>query len=245
MVHVSEYVVFQDVILGVRLAGSSGTASAKIDVAWQERVTGNRKSPGRPPGRPKRDGHESGRARLLKVAREEFGRNGYAATSVDELVNMADVSSATLYHHFESKMGLFVAAARDAYDRTLSSFRGVVADNASFQEVIQALIDESIVLMRNEPELAMMITTMQFELRRDPELARQLRPALLEFREFFDDVAERAPLELRPTPQGTRDLSHLLVAIVAGLATESMLLSRTEDIQNMFVALRRWMWPGP
>jgi AcrR family transcriptional regulator len=164
---------------------------------------------------------------------------------VDELVKMADVSSPTLYHHFESKMGLFEAAARDAYDRTLTAYRAVVADNATFQEVIQALIDESIVLMREEPELAMMITTMQFEFRRDLELARRLRPALLEFREFFYDVAERAPLELRPTPQATRDLSHLLVAIVAGLATESMLLSRAEDIQNMFVALRRCMWPTP
>lgn len=193
----------------------------------------------RPPGRPRQDGHESGRDRLIKVARTEFGRRGFAATSVEELSSMADVSSPTLYHHFNSKKGLFVATAVDSYDRTLSAFRAVVAPEASFNEAIHAIIDESIVLMREQPDLAMMITMMQFELRHDPELAEQMRPYLLEFRRFFDEIAELAPEELRPTPQATRDLSHLLIAMVAGLATESALLPRNEDVTNMFEALRR------
>jgi AcrR family transcriptional regulator len=177
------------------------------------------------------------------VARQEFGRRGYAATSVEELVTLADVSSPTMYHHFNNKLGLFVAAAFDAYDRTLSGFRAVVEPDVSFDEALQAIIDAGIVMMRDEPDLAMMITTMQFELRRDPELADRLRPALLEFRAFFDDLAARAPVALRPTPQATRDLSHLLIAMLAGLATESLLMSRNADVTSMFEALRRCVSP--
>ena len=207
--------------------------------AWKDSVVDSGKVVGRPPGRPRQDGQESGRDRLIKVARSEFGRRGYAATSIEELVTMADVSSPTLYHHFDNKLGLFVAAAFDAYDRTLAAMSDAVAPEASFEEAMLAIIDRGIVLMRDEPELAMMITTMQFELRRDPELARHLRPALVEFREFFDGLAARAPKELRPTPAATRDLSHLLIAMMAGLATESLLMSRNADVTNMFEALRR------
>lgn len=201
------------------------------------------KAPTRPPGRPRQQGQESGREGLLRVARQEFGRKGYAATSVEELVTIAEVKSPTLYHHFGSKRGLFVAAARDAYDRTLMNFRAAIKRDASFHETLHSLIDASSVMMRDEPSLQMMICTMQFELRRDPDLGKDLRPALREFREFFDEVVERAPHHLRPTPQAARDLCHLLIAVVAGIATESLLFVRSEDGDNMLEALRRCIGP--
>lgn len=197
------------------------------------------RSTGRAPGRPRAQGHESGRERLLKVARQEFARNGFAATSVEDLVKMAAVTSPTLYHHFGNKRGLFIATAQDVYGRTLAAFRAAIDSNAPFDRAINALIDESAALMREEPVLAMMISTMQFELRRDPDLARELHPVLLEFRAFFDELAERAPVDLRPSPQATRDLSRLLVAVVTGIGSEALLLSRAEDITTMLDALRR------
>jgi TetR/AcrR family transcriptional regulator len=238
--------------LGGRAHGCScpaGGATISATVAqgrpgWKDLfVADSGKVVGRPPGRPRQDGQESGRDRLIKVARREFGRRGYAATSVEELVSLADVSSPTMYHHFESKFGLFIAAAEDAYERTLTVFRSVVEPDASFEDAMNAIIDVGIVLMRDEADLAMMITTMQFELRRDPELARRLQPALLEFRAFFDDVAQRAPAELKTTPNAARDLSHLLIAMIAGLATESLLMSRHDDVANMFEALRLLVTP--
>lgn len=198
---------------------------------------------GRTLGRPRQQGQESGRERLLRVARQEFARKGYSATSVEELVTFAEVTSPTLYHHFGSKLGLFVATAEDVYDRTLTAFRSAVQGTESFHDAVHALIDQSAALMRDEPVLAMMISTMQFELRRDPELGADLRPVLLEFRKFFDDLAERAPLGLRPTPAATRDLSRLLVAVVAGIGSEGLLLRDSEDVTSMLEALRRWMPP--
>jgi AcrR family transcriptional regulator len=206
-------------------------------------VTVSGKSSARSPGRPRQQGQESGRERLLKIARQEFARKGYAATSVEELVSMADVTSPTLYHHFGNKLGLFTATARDVYDRTLTAFRAAVQEDATFAQAVDAIIDVSASLMRDEPTLAMMISTMQFELRRDPELGVELRDVVIGFRAFFDDLAQRAPLELRPTPESTRDLSHLLVAIVAGIGSEGLLLARPEDIDGMLDSLRRLTRP--
>lgn len=200
-----------------------------------------RKSAPRKAGRPRKQEGAEGRERLLEVAGREFGRRGFADVTVGELVELADVTSPVLYHHFGSKLGLFLERAELAYDRTLDSYRGAIEGCTTFAEMAHALLDESTRFMREQPTEAVMICTMQFELRRDPSIGTELRPRLVEFREFFDEVARAAPARLRPTPQATRDLSHLLVALTAGIATESMLLSRAEDVDGLFAALRRWI----
>ncbi|MEU4214861.1 helix-turn-helix domain-containing protein [Actinoplanes sp. NPDC026623] len=46
---------------------------------------------------------------LLAVSREVFGREGYAATSLTAVVELAGVTKGALYHHFDSKRDLFRA----------------------------------------------------------------------------------------------------------------------------------------
>src|SRR4051812_28795223 len=49
------------------------------------------------------------KAALLRAARRLFGEQGYAATSVDEIVAAAGVTKGALYHHFGDKADLFRA----------------------------------------------------------------------------------------------------------------------------------------
>lgn len=49
------------------------------------------------------------RAALVDAARELFGERGYGETPVDEIVARAGVTKGAVYHHFESKEGLFRA----------------------------------------------------------------------------------------------------------------------------------------
>ncbi|HSV38143.1 MAG TPA: TetR/AcrR family transcriptional regulator [Nocardioidaceae bacterium] len=46
---------------------------------------------------------------LVDVARDLFSRNGYAGTSLDEIVGGARVTKGALYHHFSGKQALFEA----------------------------------------------------------------------------------------------------------------------------------------
>jgi AcrR family transcriptional regulator len=65
--------------------------------------------PRRPLGRPKSEHLGALEERLVLVARETFARNGYGATSINEIARAARVSKNTLYARFPSKVALFQA----------------------------------------------------------------------------------------------------------------------------------------
>ncbi len=50
---------------------------------------------------------EETQEKLLRAAREYFGKYGYAATSMDEFTASVGLTRGALYHHFGSKKGLF------------------------------------------------------------------------------------------------------------------------------------------
>jgi AcrR family transcriptional regulator len=50
---------------------------------------------------------ESRRAAVLKVARQIFSRKGYHATSINDLIESADIARGTFYLYFESKRAIF------------------------------------------------------------------------------------------------------------------------------------------
>lgn len=62
------------------------------------------------------------RTKLLNAAIEVVRKQGYAATSVDELCKKAGVTKGALFHHFESKDALAVAAANHWSETTGALF---------------------------------------------------------------------------------------------------------------------------
>lgn len=69
--------------------------------------------------RTQRERSDVTRAALVAAARTLFATGGYHATSAEEVVRHADVTSGALYHHFADKRSLF-RAAFDAVERTLA-----------------------------------------------------------------------------------------------------------------------------
>lgn len=69
----------------------------------------------------------SARLRLMRSAVDIFGRKGYAAASVREIVETAGVTKPVLYYHFGSKEGLMMAIIQEAAKSVL----GVVEEAAA------------------------------------------------------------------------------------------------------------------
>ena len=66
------------------------------------------------------------RATLIAVARDLFGAQGFADTSLDEVVAEAGVTKGALYHHFRGKEDLFAAVyetvQHEVSDRVVAEF---------------------------------------------------------------------------------------------------------------------------
>jgi AcrR family transcriptional regulator len=72
--------------------------------------------------RPRAGGRASKLSAIIQGARTVFGRDGYARASIEAIAAEADVSTRTIYNHFEGKEQLFAAVLHDSAARVADSF---------------------------------------------------------------------------------------------------------------------------
>jgi len=69
----------------------------------------------------------SAKGRFVLAALDAFGRHGYAGVAVADLAHAADSTTGPLYHHFESKLGLYTFVRDDVERRVLDRLEGALA----------------------------------------------------------------------------------------------------------------------
>jgi AcrR family transcriptional regulator len=73
----------------------------------------------------------SPRGRLALAAVKEFGARPFDAVTVSELASAAKVTTGALYHHFGSKLGLYLFVRADVERRLLDRMEGAIAASAA------------------------------------------------------------------------------------------------------------------
>jgi AcrR family transcriptional regulator len=77
------------------------------------------------------------REQLLAAATQAFARNGFAATSLDDIAEAAGISRVLLYRHFESKTDLY----RAVLDRAIARLTTAVGTRDFTAASIDALLE--------------------------------------------------------------------------------------------------------
>ncbi|MDT0275723.1 TetR/AcrR family transcriptional regulator [Blastococcus goldschmidtiae] len=77
------------------------------------------------------------REQLLDVARELFGRQGFGATSIEEIAAHADVSKPVVYEHFGGKDALHGVVVDREMQRLLGRFTEALSDPGHPRELLQ------------------------------------------------------------------------------------------------------------
>ena len=72
------------------------------------------------------------RRQILRAALKRFANGGYAATSVQQIVDDAKVSKPALYYYFRDKAGLFQALVSEAHDERLQVVQQAAARGSGF-----------------------------------------------------------------------------------------------------------------
>jgi AcrR family transcriptional regulator len=91
------------------------------------------------PDRPRRD--PARREALLRAAAEAFARSGYAATSMDDIAEVAGVTKLIVYRHFEGKETLYRAVLERVFERQAELFLAHIAEGLHAGGTTQALLD--------------------------------------------------------------------------------------------------------
>jgi len=82
------------------------------------------------------------RQHLLHAALKCFARRGYAATSVQEIVDTAKVSKPALYYYFADKADLFQAIVDTAHDERYRLMRGAAERGRTLVERLEHIVAE-------------------------------------------------------------------------------------------------------
>lgn len=69
----------------------------------------------------------SAKARLIEAAIHQFELTGYEAVNVVDLASKASITTGALYHHFGSKLGLYLTVREDMEKRIVERMEGAAA----------------------------------------------------------------------------------------------------------------------
>jgi len=80
------------------------------------------------------------RQQLLRAALKHFANSGYAATSVQDIVDDAKLSKPALYYHFRDKAGLFQALVHEAHDARYRILRTAAESHTGIHAQLEAVL---------------------------------------------------------------------------------------------------------
>jgi AcrR family transcriptional regulator len=93
------------------------------------------------------------RRHILRAALRHFAHSGYAAASVQQIVDDARVSKPALYYHFQDKAGLFQALVDEAHDGRFRLMQAAVAGVADLPEQLARILTSQFDYLQKNSEL--------------------------------------------------------------------------------------------
>lgn len=168
-------------------------------------------------GRPPAGDSALTRARILDAARRGFAECGFGSATNKTLAGDSGVSTAALYHYFASKLDLYVAVHDDVEAIVYGRFAEAIATESTFVGQIEALLDAAYRLNSDDPTLARFMGSVRIDVRRHPELADRLGPALRRQARFYRQVIDTGIRTGEIDLVDERRVSMLVRTILIGL----------------------------
>ncbi len=94
------------------------------------------------------------REQIMQAALKHFSRNGYSATSVQQIVDEAQVSKPALYYYFNDKAGLFQALVDEAHDERYRLIQHAAKSSSRLGEQLVELVTQLCAYVRKNAELS-------------------------------------------------------------------------------------------
>lgn len=156
---------------------------------------------------PKKTSPDDRRAAILQAAAAVFFEQGYAATSVDAIIDRVGGSKRTIYNEFGSKEGLFTALVSEGADNALSALAVEEIVGRNLRETLLEFAHK-LVGVYMSPMMIGVYRAIMAEAFRFPDLARA----------FYDRGPGRASLRLAEVLEEARGRGEIEIADCAMVA---------------------------
>ncbi len=176
-------------------------AAGDIETETRERRS-SRRRPGAPPPEPQRIPPRSGLSRAQVVANQRsrifaglaaaLVYHGYEDTRIADVIELAGVSRATFYQHFEGKQACFAAAYDDGVEQIVAAVEEAVGGERAWANRVAAGLRAGLQFLAADPPRAHLLLV---------ESLAAARPARLEHERSLERLAET----LRPPGAASAD----------------------------------------
>ena len=126
------------------------------------------------------------KAALLSTAERLFFTRGYAATTINDILESEHCSKGSFYHHFESKLDVLTALCRTDAERAYERYIARAAETEDALEKLNLLLEASFPVQQDEKDLCALL----MQLIATPEGEQVLSVFFGELRQrFFEDFS--------------------------------------------------------
>jgi len=184
---------------------------------------------GRPPG----STSDATRGRILRAARDCFGRVGYAGTTNKDIADRAGITAAAIYQYFESKTALYAATVRDAQAELVPEFERAIAEETSSRAAFRGLLAASARLHARDPSLAAFLSSLPVEMRREPSVAEAMVASPSPVLEVAVRMVERGVKAREINPTDAPRVVAVFLACTMGLSLYAATIESSDFAQTM------------
>ncbi len=153
-----------------------------------------------------------------------FWRNGYENTSMQDLLEVMQISKSSLYQAFGGKQALFERCMTRYGDEMIGTLREALQASSSGLDFIRQFLESVLDEVRGvcEARGCLVLNTANEFARRNPQIAKAVSQGLNRFHEVLLAAVERAQQEGDiPSERNASTLATYLVSSMSGLKTMS------------------------
>jgi TetR/AcrR family transcriptional regulator, transcriptional repressor of aconitase len=181
------------------------------------------------------------RLQILDAARRCFIRNGFHATSMQDVFNEAGLSAGAVYRYFVGKDDIIAAIASGALADLAAAFSDGDQSTPQLDDFVDVVLNVDTPPLAGSTESARLLVQIWSEALRSPSLAEQLTDVMDESRRLIARLVERHQRAgLLSSEADPEQVAAVLIALVDGFMVQRAVYARA-DAESFRAGIRALM----
>jgi AcrR family transcriptional regulator len=188
---------------------------------------------------------EGTRRQILDAAAAAFARDGYAATSLNDVIRQSELTKGAFYFHFPSKEALALAVVDDLRDQWTSTVNQAVDLEKPAPEQARQMAAYVVHAYGGNSNFRALGRLVPELVATRPDLAPELQASLFMWIDFIEAIISRGQADgVFRTDLGAREIAETVFGAFNGVEEFSELTSGGADLQQRVDSLWRLIESG-